>query len=180
MCDLARRRRAGCDRARAASRRPARAGSRPRPRDALGPLHRVATQLAVDRRTLRATLRRAGRAVLTVRIGVGAAATPTPAGRYWIREKLRFAARPVDGTPVLIRQVPTEVVLACGRIATPIQDDLPGTGYLNVMFGSPAPLSPFAPRVQVPPLGAPPLYACRRQLRSASWPHQFGCSDSWM
>ncbi|WP_081425456.1 L,D-transpeptidase [Conexibacter woesei] len=71
------------------------------PRDALGPLHRVATQLVVDRRTLRATLRRAGRTVLTVRIGIGAAATPTPAGRYWIREKLRFAAQPVYGTHAL-------------------------------------------------------------------------------
>jgi lipoprotein-anchoring transpeptidase ErfK/SrfK len=31
-------------------------------------------------------------------VGVGARATPTPAGRVWVREKLRFRAIPVYGT----------------------------------------------------------------------------------
>jgi L,D-transpeptidase-like protein len=56
---------------------------------ALGPAHLVQTQLVVDRRHLRATLYRAGRRVWRSRIGVGKAGTPTPAGRFWIRERIR-------------------------------------------------------------------------------------------
>jgi lipoprotein-anchoring transpeptidase ErfK/SrfK len=53
------------------------------------PLHRVGTQLVIDRHRLRATLRRAGRVVWSSPVGVGKAATPTPGGRFWIRERLR-------------------------------------------------------------------------------------------
>jgi hypothetical protein len=56
---------------------------------ALGPAQLVRTQLVVDRKRLRATLFRAGRRVWRSSIGVGKAATPTPAGRHWIRERLR-------------------------------------------------------------------------------------------
>lgn len=56
--------------------------------EALGPANRTDMLLVVDRTLLRATLHRNGRAVWTSRIGVGAPATPTPAGRFWIREKL--------------------------------------------------------------------------------------------
>ena len=59
------------------------------PRDALGGLHKVHTALTINRRTLRAKLTRRGRVVWTSRVGVGAAGTPTPAGRFWIRERLR-------------------------------------------------------------------------------------------
>jgi len=58
------------------------------PREALGGLHKVRTALTINRRTLRATLRRDGRRVWTSRVGVGAPGTPTPAGRFWIRERL--------------------------------------------------------------------------------------------
>jgi lipoprotein-anchoring transpeptidase ErfK/SrfK len=58
------------------------------PRESLGGLHKVRTALTIDRRTLRATLRRNGRRVWTSRVGVGAPGTPTPAGRFWIRERL--------------------------------------------------------------------------------------------
>ena len=58
-------------------------------RSSLGPLHVVRTQLLVNRRTLRATLYRSGRRVWSSRIGVGKPSTPTPAGRFWIRSKLR-------------------------------------------------------------------------------------------
>jgi lipoprotein-anchoring transpeptidase ErfK/SrfK len=51
--------------------------------------HLARTQLVVDRRHLRATLYRAGRKVFRSRIGVGKATTPTPAGRFWIRELIR-------------------------------------------------------------------------------------------
>jgi hypothetical protein len=70
-------------------------------RGALGPLHRVATQLVVDRRALTATLLRDGRAQLRVRVGIGVAATPTPPGRYVVREKLRFRAQPLYGSYAL-------------------------------------------------------------------------------
>ena len=54
----------------------------------VGPLQRVTTALVVNRRTLRATLHRNGKKIFTARVGVGKASTPTPRGRFWIREKL--------------------------------------------------------------------------------------------
>ncbi|MDO8213207.1 L,D-transpeptidase [Conexibacter sp. CPCC 206217] len=71
------------------------------PRDALGPLRHVTTQIVVDRKTLTATLRDRGRTLLRVPVGVGAAATPTPVGHFWVREKLRFDQQPVYGTRAL-------------------------------------------------------------------------------
>lgn len=59
---------------------------------ALGPLYRVRTRLVVDRRRLRATLFRSGRRIWRSAIGVGTPSTPTPAGRFWIREKFRVAS----------------------------------------------------------------------------------------
>jgi hypothetical protein len=59
------------------------------PQEALGRLHTIHTALTIDRRTLRATLTRRGRAIWSSPVGVGAPGTPTPAGRFWIREKLR-------------------------------------------------------------------------------------------
>jgi len=58
-------------------------------RDALGPLTVVHTQLRINRRTLRAVLYRAGRKIWSAQVGVGKASTPTPAGRFYVREKLR-------------------------------------------------------------------------------------------
>ncbi len=59
------------------------------PRSALGPLRVVDTKLRVNRTTLRATLFKGGRRIWSSRIGVGKRATPTPAGRFWIRSRLR-------------------------------------------------------------------------------------------
>lgn len=56
---------------------------------ALGTIHTLRTVLVVDRRRLKATLRRGGRKVWSSRIGVGRPSMPTPAGRFWIRERLR-------------------------------------------------------------------------------------------
>jgi lipoprotein-anchoring transpeptidase ErfK/SrfK len=58
---------------------------------ALGPIYRVATRLVVERGRLRATLYRSGRRVWRSPIGVGQDSTPTPGGRYWIREKFKVA-----------------------------------------------------------------------------------------
>jgi hypothetical protein len=55
---------------------------------AFGGPHVVRTQLVVDRRHLRATLYRGGRRIWRSMIGVGKASTPTPAGHFWIRERL--------------------------------------------------------------------------------------------
>lgn len=60
---------------------------------ALGQLHLVRTRLVVDRRALRATLYRSGRPIWRSGIGVGAPSTPTPAGRFWIRELLMVLDR---------------------------------------------------------------------------------------
>lgn len=56
---------------------------------ALGRLHLVRTRLVVDRRRLRAALYRSGRRIWRSRIGVGKPSTPTPAGRFWIRERIK-------------------------------------------------------------------------------------------
>jgi len=61
------------------------------PRDALGSFHRVTTAITVDRRRLRVTVRRRGRVVFRAPVGIGTSSTPTPAGRFWIREKFRVA-----------------------------------------------------------------------------------------
>lgn len=69
-------------------------------RRALSAFRTVRTQLLVDRRLLRASLRRAGRTIWTARIGVGIARWPTPRGRFYVRERLRVpfgSAREVYG-----------------------------------------------------------------------------------
>jgi hypothetical protein len=55
----------------------------------MGQLNVVRTHLEINRRTLRATLRRNGRKIWSAPVGVGKAGTPTPAGRFWIRERLK-------------------------------------------------------------------------------------------
>jgi len=62
-------------------------------RRALGAYHTVDTQLLVDRRTLRATLYRAGKPVFSASVGVGTPAWPTPAGDFIVRSELtRYAS----------------------------------------------------------------------------------------
>jgi lipoprotein-anchoring transpeptidase ErfK/SrfK len=57
-------------------------------RESLGDFHRVRTHLRINRRTLRATLYKRGRRIWSSPVGVGAPSTPTPRGRFYIREKL--------------------------------------------------------------------------------------------
>ncbi|MDA0171653.1 L,D-transpeptidase family protein [Solirubrobacter taibaiensis] len=59
------------------------------PRAYLGRLRTVRTALEIDRSRQRAWLRRAGRVVWSAPIGIGKRGTPTPAGRFYVREKLR-------------------------------------------------------------------------------------------
>jgi L,D-transpeptidase catalytic domain len=58
------------------------------PRQALGRLRVLTTSLEIDKRRLKARLFKDGHEVWTASIGIGAPATPTPSGRYWIRERL--------------------------------------------------------------------------------------------
>jgi hypothetical protein len=91
------------------------------PRHDLGPLRAVRTMLRVNRATLRATLYRDGRRIWTSRVGVGARSTPTPAGRFWIRSRLRgLAGKPAYGP------------YAFGTGAYSVLSDWPGGGVIGI------------------------------------------------
>lgn len=89
-------------------------------RSALGPLHRTASALEIDRRTLKATLRRAGRVVWRARVGVGKDATPTPVGRFYVRERLIPRPGTIYGA------------LAFGLSAYARVSDWPGGGVVGI------------------------------------------------
>lgn len=59
------------------------------PREALAQFRQVTTQLRINRRRLRATLYRGGKPIWSARVGVGSRRSPTPAGRFYIRERIR-------------------------------------------------------------------------------------------
>lgn len=59
------------------------------PRAALGEFHVVRKALLVNRKTLRATLYDDGRRIFQARIGIGKRGTPTPGGRFYVREKFK-------------------------------------------------------------------------------------------
>lgn len=67
------------------------------PRNALGTLHLVDGYLLVDRQALTATLYRKGRPIFSAPIGVGKASTVTPAGHFYVLEKLRTLDAPIYG-----------------------------------------------------------------------------------
>lgn len=91
------------------------------PRNDLGPLHAVRTLLRVNRTTLRATLYRDGRTIWSSPIGVGAASTPTPTGRFWIRSRLRG-----------VRGQPVYGPYAFGTGAYSVLTDWPGGGVIGI------------------------------------------------
>jgi L,D-transpeptidase-like protein len=63
------------------------------PRAALGTYGLVHTRLIVDRARFRLTLLRDGRVVFQAPVGVGRAATPTPAGSFYVRDRVtRYAS----------------------------------------------------------------------------------------
>jgi L,D-transpeptidase-like protein len=59
------------------------------PRRALGGYRVVQTRLVVDRDLLEATLLRNGRPVFRAPVGIGKASWPTPAGEFYVRNRLR-------------------------------------------------------------------------------------------
>ena len=90
------------------------------PREALGEFHRVTTSLIVNRRTLTATLFRSGRRIFRTRVGVGKDSTPTPAGNFYIRERLKGFGNPVYGP------------LAFGTSAYSRLSEWPGGGVIGI------------------------------------------------
>lgn len=67
------------------------------PRRALGGWSFVHTRLVVDRRRLEASLYRGGRVIFHTRVGIGAPGTPTPAGQFYIRDRLSGFKSPMYG-----------------------------------------------------------------------------------
>ena len=66
-------------------------------RAALGGYEVVHTRLIVNRARLTLTLLRNGRAVFRAPVGIGRAATPTPAGGFYVRDRLTRYASPFYG-----------------------------------------------------------------------------------
>ncbi len=68
------------------------------PGSALGRLHVVGGRLVVSRSRLRATLYdEAGNVIWSARVGIGQPSLPTPAGPFYVREKLRAIDSPAYG-----------------------------------------------------------------------------------
>jgi lipoprotein-anchoring transpeptidase ErfK/SrfK len=59
-------------------------------RATLGPMWVTHTTLLVDKHTLTATVLRDGKATWRVPVGVGTARSPTPAGRFYVRELIKL------------------------------------------------------------------------------------------
>ncbi len=91
------------------------------PRAALGGWSFVDTRLVVDRTRLTATLLKAGRVIFRARVGIGTPSTPTPAGRFYVRDRLSGFASPMYGP------------LAFGTNArSPTLTDWPGGGVVGI------------------------------------------------
>ena len=67
------------------------------PRRALGGYQEVRERLRIDLRRRTLVLLRDGRPVLRARVGIGEAATPTPRGRFFVRNRLERYASPAYG-----------------------------------------------------------------------------------
>ncbi|MGH2944523.1 MAG: L,D-transpeptidase [Solirubrobacteraceae bacterium] len=89
--------------------------------DALSQLYVVRTQLVIDRSDLRATLYRKGARIWRARVAIGKSDTPTPRGRFWIRERLKGLG---DGT--------TYGPWAFGTSAYSNLSDWPGGGVVGI------------------------------------------------
>jgi hypothetical protein len=87
----------------------------------LGQLYTVHTHLYVDRKALTATLKRDGVTVFQTRVGVGRSYWPTPAGEFYIRDKLTGFGDPFYG-PIAFGTSARSAVLT----------DWPGGGFVGV------------------------------------------------
>jgi hypothetical protein len=92
------------------------------PRAAFGRLRVLRTSLEIDKRKLKARLFKNGSEIWTASIGVGAPSTPTPNGRYWVRERL----------PNLVGGNAAYGPLAFGTSAYSRLSDWPGGGVIGI------------------------------------------------
>jgi L,D-transpeptidase catalytic domain len=91
------------------------------PRGAVGPFRQVDTHLVIDRAHLRATLYKRGKVAFESIVGVGQPRWPTPAGRFYVRERLTGFSDPIYGA------------LAFGTNArSAVLTDWPGGGFIGV------------------------------------------------
>ena len=91
------------------------------PRDAAGGYVSVDTRLVVDRAAETLTLTRRGRVVMTAPVGVGTAAAPTPAGEFYVRNRLTRYRSPAYGP------------IAFGTSArSPTLTDWPAGGFIGI------------------------------------------------
>lgn len=92
------------------------------PRGSLGGWSFVDTRLVIDQTRLTATLFRAGRAIFHAPVAVGGPGTPTPAGSFYVRDRLRgFSNDPIYGP------------LAFGTNArSPTLTDWPAGGFIGI------------------------------------------------
>ena len=97
------------------------------PRSALGGWSFVHTRVVVDRVKLTLTLYRGGRQVFQTPVGVGKPSTPTPAGSFYVRDRLTRYASPEYGP------------IAFGTSArSPFVTDWPAGGFIGI-HGTDAP-----------------------------------------
>jgi hypothetical protein len=91
------------------------------PRESVGPFGSVDTHLVIERRRFRATLYRRGRPIFRSIVGVGEPHWPTPAGRFYVRERLTGFTDPIYG------------VIAFGTNGrSPVLTDWPGGGFIGI------------------------------------------------
>jgi hypothetical protein len=91
------------------------------PRRSLGAWSFVDTRLVIDRARFTATLYRARHVIFRTQIGVGAPGTPTPAGQFYVRDRLSGFPSPIYGP------------LAFGTNArSPTLTDWPGGGVVGI------------------------------------------------
>ncbi len=91
------------------------------PREAVGPFVKLDTHLVIDRSRFRATLYKRGRAVFGTHVGVGEPHWPTPAGRFYVRERLTGFTDPIYGALAFGTN---------GRSA--VLTDWPGGGFIGI------------------------------------------------
>src|SRR5262245_4797564 len=91
------------------------------PYSILGPYKRIWTHLVIDRKLFTATLYRRGRAVFTTRVGVGKPFWPTPAGEFYVRERITGFSDQIYGP------------IAFGTNArSSVLTDWPGGGFIGI------------------------------------------------
>jgi lipoprotein-anchoring transpeptidase ErfK/SrfK len=91
------------------------------PRDAAGGYVSVDTRVVVDRAAQTLTLTRGGRVVMTAPVGVGTVDAPTPAGEFYVRNRLTRYRSPAYGP------------IAFGTSArSPTLTDWPAGGFIGI------------------------------------------------